>query len=473
MFSIKKPEAILAPLLSASLAIISLWMPIGFTTLKAQETPTAWFEAVLPTKNDYDVRSCSFVQSANYQVTLWQCLLRYPPKPTNAEGNPNEILWMIPITSTGHWQTPEIFDPLDNGTITSKRLIGEILAVNQHGEWLVRPPAQPPAATVNYNDLRLVHPLINNSQKYSVQELSQRFAHVKWAKNTNNDQWLVWDDWSSVGEPQSLKSDIQIMAITRQGKKIWLKSTISNNDDFQNPYGLVSKDSETIVWTQSQAKNNILTTRLFCISNITKDRSDSNYINFPAGNFRLALPLVKENKILLLGTSEENGHQWIVGWVVYVDKGCKATPWGRFQLPNHFNQQPAYSWLEHAIVTEKDEIVIFYGQQWDVRFIDFVRRPDQQDLRADLWALKIVPDDSRDIIWDRKIISREDPISEAFSIDLWDEAAWQKIGLKNWGLSLAYLPAINQILLHPQKPINIPNNTVFPKNPRIYKVEIQ
>nr|HMS45621.1 hypothetical protein [Alphaproteobacteria bacterium] len=119
------------------------------------------------------------------------------------------------------------------------------------------------------------------------------------------------------------------------------------------------------------------------------------------------------------------------------------------------------------------EIVIFYGQQWDVRYIDFVRQPERAELRADLWALKINPDKSKDIIWDKQIISRTDPVSDAFSISLWDESAWQKIGLKNWGLSLAYMPAINQILLHPQKPINIPNNTAFQKNPRIYHVEIQ
>jgi len=472
MFSIKKPEAILAPLLSASLAVISLWMPIGFTTLKAQETPTTWFEAVLPTKNDYDVRSCSFVQSANYQVTLWQCLLRYPPKPTNAEGNPNEILWMIPITSTGHWQTPEIFDPLDNSTITSKRLIGEILAVNQHGEWLVRPPAQPPAATVNYNDLRLVHPLINNSQKYSVQELPQRFAHVKWAKNTNNDQWLVWDDWSNVGQPQSLKSDIQIMAITRQGKKIWLKSTISNNDDFQNPLGMATSNSgATFIWSLGTIENGQPTTEFFC--EVDGAKGARGTIDFPADQARIALSLKNQDSILLLASGEtKNGFQ-LFGWIIDIKAGCTVKKSLRLPIPNHQDNQPTYSWLEHAFVTEKDEIVIFYGQQWDVRYIDFVRQPERAELRADLWALKINPDKSKDIIWDKQIISRTDPVSEAFSISLWDESAWQKIGLKNWGLSLAYMPAINQILLHPQKPINIPNNTAFPKNPRIYHIEIQ
>lgn len=465
MFSIKKPEAILAPLLSASLAIISLWMPIGFTTLKAQETPTAWFEAVLPTKNDYDVRSCSFVQSANYQVTLWQCLLRYPPKPTNAEGNPNEILWMIPITSTGHWQTPEIFNPLDNGTITSKRLIGEILAVNQHGEWLVRPPAQPPAATVNYNDLRLVHPLINNSQKYSVQELSQRFAHVKWAKNINNDQWLVWDDWGNVGQPQSPKSDIQIMALTRQGKKVWMKST-----SLQNPLGVTSSSGgSTFIWSLGTIKNDQSTTNYFC--EMDQAKRIHGTIDFPADQVRIALPLKNDDSVLLLASGETKIGFQLFGWIIDIKAGCTVKKILQLPIPNHQDNELSYSWLEDAIVTDQNEVIIFYGQQWDVRYIDFERQPERAELRADLWALKINPDKSKDIIWDKQIISRTDPVSEAFSISLWDEAAWQKIGLKNWGLSLAYLPAINQILLHPQKPINIPNNTAFPKNPRIYKVE--
>ncbi len=464
MFSVKK-LAILAPLLSASLTIIYLWIPIGFTALKAQETPTSWFEPTLPAKNDYNVRTCNFVQSANYQVTLWQCLLRPNTKPANAEGNPNEILWIIPIATTGHWQTPEIFDPLDNSTVTSKRLIGEILAVNQYGEWLVRPPATPPAATVNYNNLRLIQPLINNSPKYSVQELSQHFTHAKWAKNINNDQWLVWDDWGNVGQPQSPKSDIQIMALTRQGKKVWMKST-----SLKNPLGVTSSSGgSTFIWSLGTIKNDQSTTNYFC--EMDQAKGIHGTIDFPADQVRIALPLKNDDSVLLLASGETKTGFKLFGWIIDVKAGCTVKKILQLPIPNHQDNELSYSWLEHAIVTEKDEVVIFYGQQWDVRYIDFVRRPDPQDIRADLWALKINLDKPRDIIWDRQIISREDSVSEAFSINLWDEAAWQKIGLKNWGLSLAYLPAINQILLHPQKPINIPNNTAFPKNPRIYKVE--
>lgn len=469
---LKKKLSLFSYLLAIVFYLSNSGLPLGILFAQEIKNPDPLIMPPLPAQYDKIARQCGFIQSTDRTISLWQCIIIQNPKPsTDTQGIGNEIVWMIPINQQGQWETPQTFDPLLT-VISTNRLIGEILAVNQHGELLVRPPAQPPAGMINYRRLRLVQPLPGHTQQYSVQELSTHFAHVRHVWDGNGQHWLVWDDGSSktTGTP---KQYTEISAISRQGKEIWLKSTIANNDDFQNPYGLASKDSETVVWAPSQAKNNTLTTRLFCISNTTKDYSDSNYINFPASNFRIALPLVKENKILLLGTAEEKGHQWIVGWVVYVDKGCKALPWGRLQLPNHFNQQQAYSWLEHAIVTEKDEIVIFYGQQWDVRYIDFERQPDREKLRADLWAFKINPDLSRDIIWDRKIISREDPVSEAFSINLWEEAQWQKIGLKNWGLSLAYLPQIQKIFIHPMIPKDVEKTKIFPTQPRVYQLRME
>lgn len=422
-----------------------------------------FFTPILPTDYDLNLMQCNFIQSANFEATIWQCIMPQPPKPLpTAEGNANEIVWMIPINSQGKLGNPRIFDPLKNFPLHIHSLIGEILAIDHDHRWIVRGPAQMPANAVNLKQLFWVNLRIHKGPEDRIDEIPIPFTFVQMVFSLANGTYLI-KDILNPGENADPKKNsyITLHRLNNIGLPL---STLTFNPEttgiYSEPHVIIGKNNEILLWGKGNGGNKLETTAIFCA--IDGVKNVRNKIDFPADQVRIGLTL-PNNEILLLGTQEENGHSFLMGWYIDIPNGCQSRLWAKIQLPEHRDGLETYSWLEHAVVTREGEVIAFYAQQWDIRHIRFFVAPPPEATRPDLWAMKFTPLSSPEIIWDKLVIASSDPASEAFSANPHQDQRF----------SMAFFPKLGQIWLHPMVYKTPEAPTYYPAEPRIYKLPLE
>ena len=460
-----RPKIFKRPLLSCLFFSMLNLVAINHSALSQGHLKSSvpFFTPALPTGYDTTPRLCNFIQSPTYHITMWQCLLPQNPQAfPAAEGIANEIVWMLPINQLGKWGNPTVFDPLANSSFSNNPLIGEILAINNNHEWVVRKPAQPPGAAIDSSILYIVQPIVSGTQQYQMQKVPVSFFNPQQVLAFPLDGWLIWDQLSKSDPREQPKGfDTQIVVLDEKGERDWILSTVNNPSGYMAFRGLtISAGGTTFIWAAGRSENGQETTDFHCV--VDGAKAARGTINYPVDRFRLALAL-PQNEILLLGTEEENGHSFLIGWLINVNKGCAGREWGKIQLPEHWDGLKTYSWLEHAVVTPEGEVIAFYAQQWDIRNILFeVRRPEEET-RANLWAIKFNPRQPKDIIWDKLVISSFDPASEAFSANPHQDQRF----------SMAFFPEMMQIWLHPMVYKSQETPEYYPAEPRIYRLDIK
>ena len=453
------------PLLSCLFFSMLNLVAINHSALSQERLKSSipFFTPALPTGYETTPRLCNFIQNANLTATIWQCIFPQHTKPSpTAEGIANEIVWISAIDQQGKWGNPTVFDPLANSSFSNNPLIGEILAINNNHEWVVRKPAHPTGAAVDSSTLYIVQPIVSDTQQYQVQKIPVSFFNPQQVLAFPLDGWLIWDQLSKSDPREQPKGfDTQIVVLDKKGERDWILSTVNNPSGYMAFRGLtISAGGTTFIWAAGRSENGQETTDFHCV--VDEAKAARGTINYPVDRFRLALAL-PQNEILLLGTEEENGHSFLIGWVIDVIKGCQSRLWGKIQLPEHWDGLETYSWLEHAVVTPQGEVIAFYAQQWDIRNIRFFVAPPPESTRPDLWAIKFNPSEPKDIIWDKLVISSIDPASESFSANPHQDQRF----------SMAFFPKMMQIWIHPMVYKSQETPEYYPAEPRIYRLEIE
>ena len=408
---------------------------------------------------------CNFAQSPNYQHTIWQCLLTQQPSTFMNEAVTGSIQWqsnwIIPITTDGKLASVDSSDAFHNLVAAGKvSAIGTILAINNQNEWVALPLAGPPSAYTDNHLFYFIRPSSSGPLEYDVKMIIKNNLSIIGTWGMENKTWLISQRLPTRGIPFS-----SFILFDQTGNRI-------NHYDLKEFHirlgTIISRNGDIIHWG-IPADHRRDKTLILCQSPDLKVITQAT-IDHPPDQQLIGLALPND-KVLLLRTEVKDNHPVLTGWIIHPEKDCQTQAWGTILLPSHFDYQPIITWLKQAIILPTGEVVIFYTQQWDVRNIDFERSPSREITRASLWALKFNPL-SQQIIWDRLVISSEDPASEAFSINLTDNTIEPSMA-RDPGLSLAYLPNLDQIWINPTFPQDRERLKYFPYQPRIYRLDIK
>ncbi|MBL8687122.1 MAG: hypothetical protein JNK86_06640 [Alphaproteobacteria bacterium] len=447
---------------------VSLQHVQGQSINPLQSSTAPFIEPPMPDGFEGRPTFCNFVQSPNYQHTIWQCVL--------PETNPNlafdTVSWRIAIDQQGQLTSSALSAPSRTYSATLKDFIREILAINNDNEWLARPLAQLPSAFIDYSKLYIIKPDASGSQPYDMQEISGfPLSQVLQAWNITGKGWLIKHRRNTRNIPPA-----RFTLLDQTGRSINGHHLV----ELYRERGLIiSKNGDIIHWGMADDQRDKIT--IICQSPTLNVIAKTTLDYPPEQNLiGLALP---NNEVLLLKAEVQENQQVLAGYFINPAGNCQARPFETISLPSHGDlhvtqgsqdasrgkdQYLSIRWLKHAIILPNGNVILFYTEQLDTRYLKIEVSPERED-RARLWALQFNPL-SQHIIWDKIVISSRDPASEAFTTKL-DNNTPSISASYDPGLSLALLPDINQIwitLMIPERPPN-PN---FPHQPRIYQLPL-
>ncbi len=432
-----------------------------------QSSTIPFIEPPMPTGFEGRPTFCNFVQSPNYQHTVWQCMFIHQPSVSDKALGFRE--WfstrIIPVTTDGILGLPYSFS--FEGLQYQELSTGKVLAINNQHDLFTDPAQESGLADERieqgpYNIFKLSSSgnLRSGLLKY---DLISRFFDPKLvydAWSIGNKTWLIEQRFNtrSVPIPSFVLLDETVNKINSYDLK-----------EFHVKLGtLISKNGDIIHWgiAADQRRDKTL---IVCQSPDLKVISKTT-IDYPPEQHLIGLAL-PNNEVLLLKRKTNNNRLILSGWIINTEQGCQQRFWGDFSLTD--DAYPLIYHVEYALLVAADEIIILYTEQLDLRNDGFAPRPAREKMRANLVAMKF-NFKSKKTIWTNLVISKSDPASEAFSQYLMfaNGPGWY-YPRHQQGISVAYLPEIQQLFIQPLLPQNQDRLQYFPPKPRIYQLSLE
>ncbi|MBL8687124.1 MAG: hypothetical protein JNK86_06650 [Alphaproteobacteria bacterium] len=431
-----------------------------------------------PMPNGFEGRPtfCNFVQSPNYQHTIWQCMFKETilkaPFPSALKEWDNHL--SIAIDKTGVLGQAVIGDPLH---IAGSRLpsAGLIIGINNENE-RVAIPLSP------YTPYQLVS-LVKNERVQQELYFAQPNITTKAIKawHIPNQGWLVNRIQNNLtGIPKTY-----LTLFNRQGAVISERQLT----EIYNQHGItVTNNGQIVSWGSGLGYS----IKVLCLN---QQLEGSSTVFRPDGVAPTTGVIYNKDHVLLMGIKQDqiqDQHNPTIRMrVVTPSKDCQIEEWGYVALPRHFTgvdgddkisptgevmrmakANDADFWrryIANVFVTPQGQVIVFYYQynDTDIRRADGVIVSSLKDLKASLWAMQFDPV-TKKILWDKLVIANNDPAIE--SLSLFPAAQPPQ-------LSLAFMPNLNQLwvaLLNPSIPDNDLEKAKNPSmRPRIYQLDIR
>ncbi len=460
-------EAFYFLLLSFTLLMGSSLQPVQGQSSGHLQSSLPFIEPPMPTGFEGRPTFCNFVQSPNYQHTIWQCMFIHQPSISDKALGFKE--WfstrIIPVTTDGKLGLPYSFS--FEGMHYQELSTGTVLAINNQHDWFIRPPQESGLA-----DERLAQGLHHIFKLSSSGNL--RSGLLKYdLLSSFIDNKPVSDVWSMGNKTWLIESMLPIRGVPipsfvlldEPGNKI----NSYDLKEFHVKLGtLISKNGDIIHWGIA-ADHRRDRTLIVCQSPDLKVISQTTLDYSPEQDLiGLVLP---NNEVLLLKRKTNNNRFILSGWIINPQAGCQVQPWGDFSLTD--DAYPLIYHVEYALLVAADEMVILYTVQLDLRNDGFAPRPAREKMRANLVAVKFNLK-SKNTIWTKLVISKSDPASEAFSQYLMfaNGPVWY-YPRHQQAINIAYLPEIQQLLIQPLFPRDQERLKYFPPRPRIYTLSLE